>query len=143
MDSPYKSQQYMGCFKSYFLKTVADKMTGALFILVKEQSTLWGVNLGCRLPLSPPTRNVRSAGLQTTVNDLLPCGRFSTVVHLKATQERNFRRAVRIKRLSMVYQEKLLALYFGLKVFFRGVIILFCFTLLPKHHCESNGLYQT
>lgn len=42
MDSPYKSQQDHGCFKYCSLKTVADKMTAAIFILVREQGHLVG-----------------------------------------------------------------------------------------------------
>lgn len=45
----------MGCFKYWSLKTAADRMTGAIFILVREQGTLWGVNQ--KLPFSH-TKNV-------------------------------------------------------------------------------------
>jgi len=48
MDSPNKSRRNHGVFQ--ILKSVADRMTGAIFILVREQSFLWGVN---QIPLPP------------------------------------------------------------------------------------------
>lgn len=49
----------MGCFKYCSLKTVADRMTGAVFILVREQGTLWVVNQ--KLP-SPPYKECDCEG---------------------------------------------------------------------------------
>lgn len=46
-----KAGRIVVCFKYCSLNTVADRMTAAIFILVREQGTLWGVNQ--RL-LNPP-----------------------------------------------------------------------------------------
>lgn len=71
----------MGCFKYCSLKTVADRMTGAIFILVREQGTLWGVNQ--RL-LSHPYKECNCEeksekdGPGLLVMTFALCGRFST-----------------------------------------------------------------
>lgn len=74
----------MGCFKYCSPKTVADKMSAAIFILVREQGTLWGVNQ--RLPPpKPPLRNATTAekDRRLLVMTFSSSGRFNTAKMLE------------------------------------------------------------